>query len=70
MILHTILPPEMIFPNDYQYGAKQKLITRNGVPLIVEQTGTMYKVVRVMSSNPQDYIRSDIYPGTFISIYE
>lgn len=70
MILHTIIPPELIFPDQPESYQNQQLISRNGVPLIVEQSGNMYKVIRVMSSDPADFLRNDLYPGSLISLYE
>ncbi|MFK4997969.1 YlzJ-like family protein [Bacillus sp. N9] len=55
MILHTIVPIELIFPNEAERFSEQKSVMRNGIPMIVEQNGDMYKVVRIMSSNPTDF---------------
>ncbi|MBO0993061.1 YlzJ-like family protein [Bacillus sp. SD088] len=70
MIIHTIVPLELIFQGSEQEFAGQQMITRNGIPLLVEQDDKMYKVVRIMSSNPDDYLRSDLYPGALISLYD
>ncbi|MBS4207564.1 YlzJ-like family protein [Bacillus sp. FJAT-50079] len=70
MILHTIVPLELIFPNESDRFAEQKAVMRNGIPMIVEQNGDMYKVVRIMSSNPTDFLRNDLSPGSYIPITE
>ncbi|MFC5463707.1 YlzJ-like family protein [Lederbergia graminis] len=70
MIIHSIVPPELIFPNQEEQFSNQIPLVRNGVPMIVEQSGDMYKVVRIMSSNPCDYLRDDICPGAYISLNE
>ncbi|KRG09628.1 YlzJ-like family protein [Lederbergia galactosidilytica] len=70
MILHTIVPQELIFQGAEQEFTTQQMITRNGIPLIVEQDEKMYKVVRILSSNPDDYLRNDLYPGALISLYD
>ncbi|GIN70413.1 hypothetical protein J14TS2_08880 [Bacillus sp. J14TS2] len=70
MIIHTIVPLELIFQGSEQEFADQQMITRNGIPLLVEQDDKMYKVVRIMSSNPDDYLRNDLYPGALISLYD
>ncbi|MEK3886917.1 YlzJ-like family protein [Bacillus sp. FSL K6-3431] len=68
MILHTIIPAELIFPEKQENFSKQITLTRNGVPMIVEQSGHMYKIVRIMSSDPADYLNGDLHPGTIIPI--
>ncbi|WP_062105021.1 YlzJ-like family protein [Bacillus niameyensis] len=70
MILHTIVPPELIFPDNDQGFQNQNTIIRQGIPLVVEQDGNMYKVVRIMSSNPSDFLRNDLCPGAYIPLYE
>ena len=68
MILHTIVPPELIFPVGEESFSIQQHHSWNGIPLIVEQSGQMYKVIRVMSSDPADYLRSEIHPGALIEM--
>ncbi|MCJ8006323.1 YlzJ-like family protein [Lederbergia wuyishanensis] len=70
MILHTIVPPELIFQNSDEVFSSQISITRRGIPMIVEQSGHTYKVVRIMSSNPDDYLRAEFSPGTYIPLQE
>ncbi|MCR2820661.1 YlzJ-like family protein [Lederbergia panacisoli] len=70
MILHTIVPPELIFQNNEDIFSGQIPITRNGIPMIVEQDGQVYKVIRIMSSNPADYLNAELSPGTSIPMYE
>ena len=70
MIIHSIVPHELIFPQSDQEFSSQMSLTREGIPMIVEQSGNMYKVIRIMSSNPADYLRDDFTPGSFISLIE
>ncbi|MBS4199014.1 YlzJ-like family protein [Bacillus sp. FJAT-49732] len=70
MILHTIVPPELIFQYSEDAFSSQTPITRNGIPMIVEQSGQMYKVIRIMSSNPDDYLKAEYSPGTYIPLHE
>ncbi|QPC46399.1 YlzJ-like family protein [Mangrovibacillus cuniculi] len=63
MILYTHVPLEQVFPADYS-SAQQSLITVNGVPLLVEKGQESFRVVRVMSCNPSDYLREDFTPGS------
>ncbi len=66
MILHTIVPPEQIFPEQPEVFTQQISLTRNGIPMIVEQSGQMYKIIRIMSSDPDDYLKSELGPGSYI----
>ncbi|MCM3110094.1 YlzJ-like family protein [Lederbergia lenta] len=68
MIHHTIIPPELIFPEQLESFSDQVSLTRNGVPMVVEQSGNMYKIVRIMSSDPADYLNSELHPGSYIPI--
>ncbi|MBS4177064.1 YlzJ-like family protein [Lederbergia citrea] len=70
MIIHSIVPPELIFQDNAEHFSGQMSLTRNGIPMIVEQSGNMYKVIRIMSSDPADYLRMDFHPGSYISLYE
>ncbi len=69
MILHTIMQPETIFE---EVKAKEALIikeiTFEGVILEVEKRGEQnYIVQRMISSNPSDYLRPDLQPGTVLT---
>ncbi len=70
MIHHTILPQELIFPPIEQTEGKQVECTWNGIPLLVEENGQTYKVVRVISSNPNDFLKSEIQPGAHIPLHK
>lgn len=70
MIIHSIVPHEMIFPANDSTFSEQKHLIRNGIPMLVEPNGNQYKVIRIMSSNPADYLRDDLCPGSYISLEE
>ncbi|MBW8348927.1 YlzJ-like family protein [Bacillus sp. IITD106] len=70
MILHTIVPPELIFQENDEVYSGQIPISRNGIPMIVEQSGHMYRVIRIMSSDPADYLKAELSPGAFIPLNE
>jgi len=68
MILYTMMPHELIFPSEPEVESRQKMITYQGVPLIVEQMDQEnFQVIRIMSTNPQDYLNEQICPGMKIS---
>ncbi|MEH7118454.1 YlzJ-like family protein, partial [Neobacillus vireti] len=48
--------------------SKQKMITYQGVSMLVEQTDSEnVQVVRILSSDPQHYLNQQICPGAKIS---
>ncbi|UOY93620.1 YlzJ-like family protein [Ectobacillus sp. JY-23] len=58
MILYTIVPEHFIYPVDEQIFHKQQIVSCNGVAMMVESNGEQgHAIVRVLSSNPQDYLR-------------
>lgn len=66
-MLYTILPEEMIFPNEQ--SKEQESIEIDGGFLIVEKTHeTEYKVVRLVSSNPSHYLNENYAPGRLIQL--
>ena len=69
MILYTVMPEEFIFPtanDDYQ---KQKMIEVDGISMLVNEVnpGEHY-VVRVMSSNPQEFLNDQYTPGQRVTL--
>ncbi|MFE4042016.1 YlzJ-like family protein [Priestia megaterium] len=69
MILYTMMPQELIFQQSYQQEQSQpKLINHNGIPVIVEENEQkQQQIVRVLSTNPQDYLNENYYPGQILS---
>ncbi|WP_335870773.1 YlzJ-like family protein [Bacillus sp. 2205SS5-2] len=68
MILHTTVPYEMIFPAEMSGYEDQRVITYNGIPIIVQQDQQGCRVVRIISSDPQHFIDDTITPGEYLSI--
>ncbi|MEB1810147.1 MAG: YlzJ-like family protein [Bacillaceae bacterium] len=67
MILYTMLPEEMIFPQDETSFAKQQTIPVEGGLLVVEDIGeSQYKVIRLISSDPSQYLNENYSPGRII----
>lgn len=63
MVLWTVMPDEVIFAQDYSPVFEDVEIA--GTRMLVEKTaGDEYRVVRLLSTDPQDYLRNDIQPGT------
>jgi hypothetical protein len=68
MILYTMMPQELVFPTDMSVYGKQKIIEVNGMSMVVmENDQKQYEVVRLLSTNPQDYLNSQYCPGQIIN---
>ncbi len=61
MVLYTIAPEYSIFPEEEQSFQHYKNVSVHGVPMVIQQMDTDYEIVRVLSTNPQDYL--DYQPG-------
>ncbi|MFW5982021.1 MAG: YlzJ-like family protein [Halanaerobiaceae bacterium] len=68
MINYSIYPPEMVFEDYDDYNPEyEEIPLDNGVILLMERINDQeLKVCQLISSNPQDYLRIDIQPGTII----
>jgi len=68
MILYTMMPQELIFPSEQESYQQQKMITYEGIPLLVEQMDpNNVQVVRILSSDPQHFLDERVCPGAKIS---
>jgi hypothetical protein len=68
VILYTTVPEEFIFQTDPSEFTKQKTIQYNGVPLLVEQEEQYYRIIRILSSDPADYLSENLMPGAYITM--
>lgn len=67
MILYTLMPVDAVLEgNDREYEIDE--ITIDGVKLLVEPVNSRFgKISRLISTNPQDYLKPQFSPG---SIFE
>ncbi|MPL60604.1 hypothetical protein SDC9_06165 [bioreactor metagenome] len=67
MILWTVVPLEAIFAGADTQLPQYEEIEYEGTKLVVEKSvsGQM-KVVRVLTTNPADYLRSEFQPGAVL----
>ncbi|RIV29338.1 hypothetical protein D2Q93_00365 [Alicyclobacillaceae bacterium I2511] len=70
-LLWSIVPTELVYTNFYEQPPTLVEVQRGGVTMLVspEQNG-MAKMERLISPNPQDYLRKEWQPGTLIHLYE
>jgi len=67
MILWSIVPVEMVLGNvDIQPAYEE--IEYNGMKCLVEKTSpTQCRVVRLLTTDPSDYLRTEFQPGTMLT---
>ncbi|MEW6423303.1 MAG: YlzJ-like family protein [Bacillota bacterium] len=65
MILYTPMQLELVVEGlEEMKEPAVRLVEIGGVPLIIEDTGPGEgRVVRLLSTDPQDYLRTDFFPG-------
>lgn len=68
-IIYTPLPIELILEGIDKEGPAYQEIEVNGVKLLVEQQAVdSCRVVRLLSSNPMDYLKNEFQPGTELKL--
>lgn len=74
MMLYTIVPIETIFEEEDSAGTgvfspTPIMIRRDGIDLLVEQMpGGEYRIQRLISTNPRDFLNPKWQPGSILSI--
>jgi hypothetical protein len=69
MILYTMMPHEQVFPPSEDVAVNQVMMSYNGIPIMAELTDNHeYRVVRVMSTDPNHYMEPSCLPGSTISL--
>ncbi|AZB42995.1 ribonuclease [Bacillus sp. FJAT-42376] len=64
MILYTTMPQELIFAQDGQDAPAERMAVVNGIEMIVRPCAdSSFEVVRLLSSNPNDYLQTEWMPG-------
>ncbi|MGI6485217.1 MAG: hypothetical protein GX759_07320 [Thermoanaerobacterales bacterium] len=68
MILYTLMPREVIFDGfDKQHEYKE--VEVDGIKLLIEPLElNKAKIVRMISTDPQDYLNPNLSPGKIIEI--
>lgn len=68
MILYTTMPLEQVYPYENETQESQRIITYQGIPMLVEITDQQsIQIVRVLSSDPQHFMNDSYTPGSKIS---
>ncbi|WP_226665607.1 YlzJ-like family protein [Metabacillus litoralis] len=69
MIFYTMVPNELIFPTLDEEYKKQSVVEVNGVQLLVQETtNSQFEIVRILSSDPNHFLDSQICPGQKVTM--
>ncbi len=64
-----MMPHDLIFPMNQEDIGKTKMVSFEGIPLLVESgENHQYRVLRILSSDPVHYLDARCEPGSYISI--
>lgn len=64
-IIYTPLPIELVLEGIDKDGPPLQELEINGVKMLVEQQGMeKCRIVRLLSTDPADYLKSEYMPGT------
>ncbi len=67
MILYTPMQLELVLAGlEQMKHYPERKTTVNGVPALVRNVGGREELVQLLSTDPQDYLRSDLYPGVTV----
>lgn len=66
MIIYSAMPVEYILEGMEQERQFQEIRIDNVTMIIEPVSATQYRVVRLLSPNPQDYLHAKYTPGTVI----
>lgn len=70
MILYTVFPDEVVLEGEEGEELKrQRFIELDGRQLLIEPSGeSQWKIVRLVSSDPQDYLDTRYQPGNIVPL--
>ncbi len=75
MMLYTIIPFEAIFDSETESGppessADEVVIKQGSVSLLTQALpGGQYKINRIISTDPEDYLKPEWQPGSIMSLF-
>lgn len=68
MILYTTMPQELVFQTISSEYEKKMVVEYEGIPLLVEMDDDQnYRVIQIMSTNPNHFLDNRYSPGTVLS---
>jgi len=74
MMLYTIIPSEAIFDSEPETGLTENSseveIKQGSVSLLTQALpGGQYKINRIISTDPQDYLKPEWQPGSIMNLF-
>lgn len=68
MILYTPMPLELVLEGLEDYRPQYEEVVVRGHKLLVERTGVnQAKLVRLLSTNPNDFLDPSLFPGSILT---
>lgn len=70
MIIYTIAPIEEVLKGFGEESVREVLkVEIGGIPVLVERTSsTSGQILRILSSDPQDFLNPTLQPGTLVHL--
>ncbi len=69
MILYTVVPQEAIFTSeDDEKTSGDMVVAINNLQLVVRPQEDKWEVIRLISSDPNDYLNDQYRPGQLLSL--
>ena len=68
MILYTMMPQELIYQTNESEYENQKVMSYQGIPVLVNMDGQSGTVIRIMSSDPAHFMNESCFPGAKITL--
>lgn len=67
-MLYTIIPFELIFEHRNEINGNYLETEVESKMLLLERDENRYKIIRLYSTNPNDYLKSKYMPGNIIDL--
>lgn len=71
MILHTIVPGELIFQSaEVSEESSEQMFMYAGIPVAAQPLNNeVWQVTKIMSTDPNHFLNADIYPGATLRMW-
>ncbi len=69
MMLWSIIPPEIILSDVTARPIYEEVEYSNMKCIVEKVNSTQYRIVKLLTTDPNDYLRSELQPGTLL-MYE
>jgi len=67
MILWTVMPIDMVFASSAPPPQYQEIVYAGTNVLVEKISPTQCRIVRLLTTNPADYLRPEIQPGVILN---